>query len=222
MPSTATTIAEQVEGLNAASAERLPADILAAFGASLARLNAAGVPADAAKTGTSVPDVALIDAHGAPTSLHAVTAGRPTVLAFYRGAWCPYCNIALRTYSDQLLAKLTERGVGLVAISPQKPDGSLSMQEKHDLAFPVLSDAGNALASQLGILSLPAGEDVRAAQGQLGLDVTTVNADGSDTLPMPTVLFLDADNEIGWIDVRPDYTARIEVADILAGVDSAL
>jgi peroxiredoxin len=50
------------------------------------------------------------------------------VIAFYRGVWCPYCNIALKTYQKQLLPKLTEQGVGLVAISPQKPDGSLSMQ----------------------------------------------------------------------------------------------
>jgi peroxiredoxin len=67
------------------------------------------------------------------------------VLVFYRGAWCPYCNITLATYQQHLLPRRTGRGIGLVAISPQAPDGSLSMQEKHDLSFTVVSDPGNAM-----------------------------------------------------------------------------
>ena len=222
MSTTLPSIAEQSDGVKSASADRLPADVRAAFGANLAELKATGVPTAVATPGTVLADVSLIDAHGTATSLHAVSAGRPAVLVFYRGAWCPYCNVALRTYGEQLLPQLTERGVALIAISPQKPDGSLTMQEKHELTFPVLSDPGNLLAGQLGILTLPHSDEVRAAQEQLGLVVGTLNADGTDTLPMPTVVIADAQHTIRWIDVHPDYTTRSEVPDILTAVDGQL
>jgi peroxiredoxin len=215
------SIAEQANAVKVASAARLPPSVLATFAAQQAELVAAGVPADVAAVGTALTDVPLLDAHGATTSLHAVTASRPTVLAFYRGGWCPYCSLTLRTYSQALLPELNRHGVGLAAISPQTPDGSLSTQETNELPFAVLSDPGNALARALGIL-MPARPEVSAAQRQLGLDLTAVNADGSETLPMPTVVVLDAESTIRWIDVHPDYTTRSEVTDILAAVTSTL
>jgi peroxiredoxin len=115
---------------------------------------------------------------------------------------------------------LTNRDITLIAISPQTPDGSLTMQQKNDLTFTVLSDPGSALARHLGILTGPSAE-ARAVQLQLGMDLTTINADGTTTLPMPTALTMDAAHVINWIDVHPDYTTRSEPADILAAVERA-
>jgi peroxiredoxin len=222
MSSTSLSIADQVAELQAGMGDRLPRDVAAAFAKSLAELSTAGVPAGAAQPGTEISDVPLLDAHGTPISLRAVARDRPAVLVFYRGAWCPYCNLALKAYREQLHPALVDRGVALVAVSPQRPDGSLSMQEKNDLAFPVLSDPGNAIAGELGILMPARSDDVRAAQEKLGLQLEEVNADATDTLPLPTVVLVDAENRIAWIDVHPDYTTRSEVTDILAAVDSAL
>ncbi len=215
MTSTSASIAEQLGDFEAVAVKQLPADVWATFSAMQAALNTAGIPARAAAPGTQLPDAKLIDARGASTSLHTVTDGRPLVMVFYRGAWCPYCNITLKAYQEQLLPELTERGVGLVAISPQRPDGSLSMQQKNELAYPVLSDPGNVLAGQLGILAPPRSADVRAAHDLLGFNLTAVNADGTDSLPMPTPVLADAGNTIRWIDVHPNYATRTEVADIL-------
>ena len=216
------SLAEQGRALNAASAGRLPADVVAAFDRSRAALIAGGVPSGVVAVGTPLPDVSLVDALGVTTSLFAVTGARPAVLVFYRGTWCPYCNLALHAYSEQLLAPLTERGIGLVAISPQTPDGSLSMQEKHALQFPVVSDVGNALAGRLGILMPSRPAEVRAAQEKLGLDLEAVNADGTDALPLPTVVLVDGAHVVRWIEVRPDYATRTEVVDILAAADAVL
>jgi peroxiredoxin len=216
------TIADQVAELQAGLGNHLPPDVAATFARSVADLTAAGIPAGVARVGTEISDVALLDAHGAPTSLYSAVASRPAVLVFYRGAWCPYCNIALKTYREQLHPALIERDVVLVAVSPQKPDGSLSMQEKHDLAFPVLSDPGNALAGELGILMGARGDDVRDAQEKLGLQLEEINADATDTLPLPTIVLLDAEHRITWIDVHPDFTTRSEPSDILDAVDAAL
>ena len=196
----------------------IPADIAAAFATWVAQLAAAGVPAGAAEPGHALPDTPMLDAHGAATTLHAATAGRPAVIVFYRGVWCPYCNVALRTYSQELHPALADHDIELIAVSPQTPDGSLSTQQKHGLPFPVLSDPGNALARELGILLPARTREIRAAQEKIGTDLLTVNADGTENLPMPTVALLDAEHQLRWIDIHPDYTTRTEVADILAAV----
>jgi peroxiredoxin len=176
------------------------------------------VPTGVIAVGDNLPDAELLDVYGERTTLSAAGAGRRAVLVFYRGAWCPFCNIALRAYQTALTDELARREVALVAISPQKPDGSLTMQEKHELAFAVLSDPGNQLAAAAGILTAPS-EEARAAQLQLGLDLAQVNADGTATLPMPTTVILDPDLTVRWIDVHPDYTTRTESATILSALD---
>ena len=214
------TIADRVAEMHATAAAT-PSDAPAsAFRREQATLAARGLPPGIAAGGNFVPDTELLDPFGALTTLYAMTGNGASVVVFYRGAWCPYCNIALATYRAHLLPQLTERDVRLIAISPQKPDGSLSMQQKHDLDFAVVSDPGNVVARYLGILTQPS-DEARAAQLQLGLDLTSVNADGTITLPMPATLILDGDHLVRWIDVHPDYSGRTEPEQILQALDEA-
>jgi peroxiredoxin len=125
----------------------------------------------------------------------------------------------LRTYQAELVPALGQRGVELIAVSPQKPDGSLTSAQSNELTYSVASDPGNQIATALGILTEPSPDSV-AAQIKLGLDLTEANADGGKALPMPTVVVIDAAGIIGWIDVHPNYTTRTEVPDILAAVDA--
>ena len=217
---TGAPIAERVEELHSQMVAHAPEKVLAINVRDRAALAAAGTPAGVAEVGTVLADADLLDVNGASTTLYAVTAGKPAVVVFYRGAWCPYCNIALASYQEQLVPELTERGVTMVAVSPQTPDGSLTMQEKNGLTFKVVSDPGNSLAVALGILTEPSGE-IRAVQEGLGVDVTKANADGGPTLPMPTSLILDAGHMLRWIDVHPDYSTRSEPAEILAALERA-
>lgn len=215
------TIAEQAQTLAAEAATRLPSDVSCAFAADQAALDASGVPTGVAAPGTAMPDAELLDVNAAPTTLGRLRRERPAVVVLYRGAWCPYCNIALRTYQTELVPALDKRGVGLIAVSPQKPDGSLSSVEVNELTFTVASDPGNQLAVALGVLTQPSA-DALAAQRNLGLDLAERNVDGQTTLPMPTVVVVDGTGVIRWIDVHPNYTTRSEVADILAAVDAML
>jgi peroxiredoxin len=215
---TASTIADLVAEMHTATAAALPDEVMTAFGREQTDLAASGMPAGIAPAGTRIPDADLLDVHGSPTTLYAATGGGAAVLVFYRGVWCPYCNIALSAYQRHLLPQLTERGIQLVAISPQRPDQSLSMQQKHDLSFTVVSDPGNVIARKLGIVTQPS-DEARKAQLQLGLDLTTVNADGTVALPMPTVAVVDAGHTVRWIDVHPDYSTRSEPEQILEAID---
>ncbi len=217
---TMTTIAERVAAMTAARREQPPNELMDIFAREQSELAARSVPDANVPVGSVLPDVDLVDAHGAKTTLYAATRARPAVVVFYRGAWCPYCNITLSHYQARLHPTLVERGIELIAVSPQTPDGSLSMQEKNELAFTVLSDPGNMLARHLGILTAPSPE-VRAAQLQLGLDLVSVNADSSTALPMPTTIILDGGHVLRWIDVHPDYTTRSEAEDIVAALDAA-
>jgi peroxiredoxin len=211
------TIAEQVRDLRARTTPNATSDL---FLAEQSALDAMTPPA-VLPVGSAMPDGDLLDAGGVPTSLRGVLGGSPGVVIFYRGAWCPYCNIALRTYQHQLASPLAELGVRLVAISPQTADGSMTMREKHDLEFEVLSDPGNQIAGQLGILTEPSAV-ARSAQLGRGLDVAERNADGTLTIPMPTVALVDHAGVLVWIDVHRNYATRTEPAEILTAVNEFL
>jgi peroxiredoxin len=212
------TIAQQVRRLAETMAAQPPNEAMGAFAREQADLAARGAPTGVTLPGVTLPGADLLDPHGATASLHEALGDQAAVLVFYRGAWCPYCNIALRTYQAELVPELARRAVGFVAVSPQAPDGSLSTQEKNELTFTVLSDPGNQVARAVGILTAPSAE-ARAAQLELGLDLVEVNADGTTGLPMPTTVIVDADHVIRWIDVHPDYTTRSEPSEILAALD---
>jgi peroxiredoxin len=211
------TIREQSEQLKAASAERLPAEVVAVFDQSIENLLEQGVPANVIKVGDMLESFSLDDATGTPVTLNSLVETGPAVIVFYRGGWCPYCNLALRTYQRELFPELAGFGARMVAISPQSPDQSLSTVEKAALEFTVLSDPGSRVARRIGIAFQQA-DEVLDAQRKLGLDLAQVNAEGSVNLPRPTVLIVDTDRTVRFVDVQPDYTARTEVADILSAL----
>lgn len=211
-----TSMSERIAAFEAKAAAEFPAEAMAVFGGER-QMQRAKAPLAPPALGTPMPDGDLLDAHGSPTTLAAARAGQPAVVVFYRGAWCPYCNVTLRAYQDDLLPELSARGIGLVAISPQKPDRALTAQETNELSYAVLSDPGNQLAGALGILT-ETGEAAVAVQAQLGLVVADTNADGTAAIPMPTVVVLDAAGAIRWIDVHPDYGTRTEPTEILKHV----
>jgi peroxiredoxin len=211
------TIREQSEQLQVVSAQQLPADVVEVFTRNSQRLHAGGVPAGVVKVGDTLGSFTLRNAVGKPVRLEDLVATGPAVVVFYRGGWCPYCNLALRTYQRELLPRLAAWHANLAAISPQTPDQSLSTAEKAGLDFEVLSDPGSRLARRIGI-AFEQAEEVLAAQHKLGLDLAEVNEEGSTQLPMPTVLIVDSDHAVRFVDVQPDYTTRTEVADIVAAL----
>ncbi len=212
-----TTIAEQVNDVKAAAATRLPAEVVAVFASDQGALADRGIPAGAVAVGDELAPFALPDATGQTRTLDDLTANGPAVIVFYRGGWCPYCNLTLRTYQRDLLPQLRAHSARLVAISPETPDASLSTQEKAELTYTVLSDTGARLASAVGITFDPSDEGL-AAQRTLGVDIRTTRADGGTMLPMPTVLIVDQDHTVRFVDIHPDYTGRTEVNDILAAL----
>lgn len=193
-----------------------PAEVFDTFATQQETLEA-GDRAGFVKAGDKIEPFTLPDGNGVPVALDQLLADGPAVIVFYRGGWCPYCNLTLRTYQTELLPELGKLGARLVAVSPQTPDGSLSTKETNELSFTVLSDVGNVVARSLGI-TYAASDDVRATAEAIGNDLGKVNGTGEWDLPHPTVLVVGRDGIVAFADVHPDYTTRTEPAAVLAAL----
>ena len=145
-------------------------------------------------------------------------ANGPVVLTFYRGTWCPYCNTELRDL-QAVLPEIEASGASLIAISPQQPDSSLSMQEKHSLTFPVLSDAGNEVSRAYGLV-FSVGEDVQERYEAIGIDLAAINGDDAWELPVPATYVIDSEGVIRFAFVEADYTQRASPQEIIEALQS--
>ena len=158
----------------------------------------------------------LTNPSGAEVRIRDLLAKGPLIVTFYRGSWCPYCNLELRAYQD-ILSEIETAGAQLVAVTPQKPDESLSTIEKNELKFAVLTDNGNALARALGITFELSG-DLRALYERFGLDLPAQSPGAGWSLPIPATYVADRDGKIVLAHVERDYTTRLEPAVALAAL----
>ncbi|MER7901514.1 peroxiredoxin-like family protein [Streptomyces sp. NPDC096046] len=213
-----TTLNAELRTFYEARQQQIPAEIREIMQRAGQELADSGQVDSALTVGAQAPRFNLPTATGQTLALDELLVDGPVVLTFYRGAWCPYCNIALRSLQQHHEA-ITARGARLVAVSPQIPDESLTLTEKHGLAFDVLSDIGSDTAKQYGLaFDLP--DDLAAVYDKLGFDLQRVNDGHPRTLPLPATYVIDRDGAIRWAFVNTDYTTRAEPADIIAVLDA--
>lgn len=215
---TTPTYADQRDEFSAGLAAQAPAEVLEGFRRMVAEQAAVDYAARAPKVGDRAPDFTLPDQLGRRVSLAGELELGPVVLIFYRGEWCPYCNIMLRTYGTRA-REFSERGARLVAVSPQTPDNSLTMVEKHDLEFPVLSDEGGEVIGAYG-LEYDVESQSRKTFDAIGTDLARYNGESGWILPAPAVFVVDREGIVRFARVNGDYTQRVEPEDVLAALDS--
>ncbi|WP_455205197.1 peroxiredoxin-like family protein [Kaarinaea lacus] len=174
--------------------------------------------ADALRAGDKVSDFCLPNTKGGKTSLSSLLAQGPVVVSFYRGGWCPYCNLEFKALND-VLPQLHEMGASLVGISPELPDNSMSTAEKHALKFDVLSDISNAVARDFGVvMDVPA--VMRPLYIKWGLDVPAFNGDNTWELPIPATYVINSNAEVVFAYVNKFYTERLEPSEIIKALSS--
>jgi len=168
----------------------------------------------AVKVGDVFPPFALPNALGAIVDSEDLT--KPLVIVFYRGSWCPYCNIHLN-HLQKHLQEIQAAGGVLVAISPAPPDDSVTLNEKHNLKFVVLSDTKNELAKKLGItFSLP--ETALSNYVALGKDHKAFYGSEVPEYPTPSSFVIGNDGKIAWLHHEIHHSRRSEAADIVAAL----
>ena len=203
------SLREQIEAFQAQSASRVSPEVQERGRARRAQLVASGIADKSIKAGETAPDFTLPDAYGKPVTLSALLAHGPVVLTFYRGDWCPFCNLTLRAY-QKILPEINAFHATLVAISPQNPDNTLLTVEHKELTYPVLSDLGNRVARMYRLVwSIP--EDQRSTFANL----PQYNGDDAWELPMTGTFIITSDGIIKLASVDADWTHRLEPQVIL-------
>jgi len=215
----ATSLKDSIATFTAGMAKHAPPEVIASVGAEIKKLADSGIAGRALRVGQRGPDFSLPDAHGKVVALASVLATGPVVVTFYRGGWCPFCDLQLRAYQG-VLGQIHDLGAELVAVSPQSPDYALSDVEKKQLTFPVLTDKGNAAARQYGLV-FSLSEVMRQLQSGFGNPIPKFNGDDSWELPMPGTFVLDQAGVVRLAHVDPDYMKRLEPAAILEALRAA-
>lgn len=174
-------------------------------------------PSTAIQPGQKLPSFSLTDAHGRTVTSQDLLSKGPVILLFYRGAWCPFCNLTLQAY-QQHLEDFRKRGVQFVAITGEVPDTSITSVEKHDLKYPVLSDVGLKLARQLGIVwKQPA--DMDNIFNFLKIDWKKDYAVDEKELPIPTTIFVGKDGVVKEVFAEANFHERLEPEAAVAWID---
>jgi peroxiredoxin len=217
---TSPTLSQELADYKAGFAQRAAPERVAMMEAATRDLRATGIEQRALHAGDAAPaHLSLPDAVGRPMRLAELWQRGPLVLLFYRGGWCPYCNLELRAWQKRL-PELQRLGASLIAISPQTPDNSLSTAEKNELAFPVLSDSALAASDAFGItFTLP--PELVELYGRVGNELPVVNGNGQWALPLPATYVIGRDGRIVFAHVEADYRERAEPDDVLRAVKAA-
>ena len=194
----------------------VPDDVKAVMDRTNEDLARSGIAERAPQVGQTLADFELPNQHGQARRLADLRAQGPVVVAFYRGGWCPYCNLELKALQEAR-PDIEAAGATLVAITPELPDASLSTAQKNELSFDVLSDEGAAYARGLGmVFTLP--EELRPVYSGFGIDLEAHNGSGNFDLPLAATFVVDKSGEIVFASGGTDYTQRAEPADVVAAL----
>ncbi|NRA53971.1 MAG: AhpC/TSA family protein [Gammaproteobacteria bacterium] len=210
------SLQDQIVDYKAGFVKKAPANVQELMKLATKNLAESGMVDKAPKVAEQLPTFSLPNQNGVTVNLSDLLAKGPVVVTFYRGGWCPYCNLELKAYQDQL-ANIAAENATLVAITPELPDASLSTTEKNALKFEVLSDVNSQYAKSLGIVfSLP--EELRSIYLSFGIEVEKHNGAGQFDLPLAATFVIAQDGTIATAFVDADYTARQEPSAVVTAL----
>lgn len=191
----------------------IPDEAKAVMMSAMTQLSESGIIDNALKTGESAIPFELTNYIGTVVKLEELLANGPVVLTFYRGGWCPFCNLQLQSYQSAY-AQIKALGAELVAISPQLNDSTNTTNEKGNLEFVLLSDDKGKVADQYGLLyTLPA--DLAELYKNFGIDLITYNGTEKETLPLTATYIIGKDGKIKYSFIDLDYKKRMEPQQII-------
>jgi peroxiredoxin len=184
------------------------------------RVAASATEANPLQVGDHVPLAVLKSIDGKPVDLTAEIAKKPTVLIFYRGGWCPFCNRQMSGLQS-IVKDLNDAGYQLLAISPDQPEGLAKSIQNHALTYTVLSDTNSAAIKAFG-LAFKVSDPTYEHMLNLGIDLEKATGDTAHVLPVPAVYILGTDGVIRFVHYDPNFKVRMDPAEILQAAKKAL
>lgn len=207
------SLTTQLKKLADASAKRHPGEAQIIMKKAIDDLVATQMIQDAFKTGDSIPEITLKNALGNDVNIQDILKEHKVIITFYRGNWCPYCNIQLRAL-QQAVPEFEAKGAKLVVISPETPDNSLTTKEKHELTFEVLSDIDMNVARSLNLVyKLPS--ELQELYKKFGIDLDASQGNENQELPIAATYIVEQDGTISYHFLEEDYKLRADPKDIL-------
>ena len=207
------TLAEQTQDTVEAFIGGLPEEVQQTVGGVMQRLMSSNITDNASNVGDKAPEFSLPNVKGGDTTLSELLESGPVVLSFYRGGWCPFCNLEFKALHDKL-PEMQALGATLVGISPEALAVSQQTAQDNALEFEVLSDVGNKVIDQYGlVMKVP--EVIRPLYLEWGLDIPTFNGEDTWELPIPATYVINTDGKIVSAYVNKNYTERMEPDDIV-------
>lgn len=171
--------------------------------------------------GSEAPQVSVLTTDGGLFDLGAAVREQPTVLIFYRGGWCPYCNRHLMAMQE-IESDLMELGYQIIAVSPDKPAALQPTTEKNELHYQLLSDRAMKAASAYGV-AFAVSDAVRTKYKEYGIDLAAVPGEpDARWLPVPAVFIINGDGVVRYVHTNPDYKLRLDPDDLLMEAENAL
>ena len=207
----------QIDAFNVQKEANLPADVLALMNTTNEELIAQHIKNNAQQVGDKVENFTLANHLGKNVELVDLLKKGPVVISFYRGAWCPYCNLELKALNDYL-PQFKTKSAQLIAISPQLPDQTLTTAQKNELEFDVLSDIGNKVAQQFGLL-FTLDKRIQELYTGFGIDFEHTYGDKTYQLPLPATYVINQEGVITYAFLNEDYTLRAEPSDVMTALD---
>lgn len=208
------TLQQQIDEFHNEWLRTAPSNIVASFEAGLQKMREAGITNNSVNVGDTAPDFSLPDTDGNTVRLSELLKKGPVILTWHRGGWCPYCNIHLRVLEERL-TDIVQLGGRLVAIVPEVPSHAQETKESKKLSFVVLSDTGNKVAGQYGIVYRVPDEILIPMQKMKGMDFKARFGDDSYTLPLAATYIIDTKGIVRFAFLDPDYRKRAEPADLI-------
>jgi len=208
------SLKEQLAEYRAGWHQRVPAERQAIMQRHIDELRSGTIGRTMLKVGDHAPAIVLGNAKGATVDVGTLLNKGPVIVTFYRGGWCPYCNLELKAY-QQILPEIAATGASLVAISPEKPDDTLSTAEKNALSFEVLSDVGQKVGRAFGLV-YEFTEELKTAYHGFNLDIPARNGTpGEWSLPVSATYVIARDASIIYANTDVDYRDRADPRDVL-------
>ena len=208
---------KKIEKLNKSFFKGFPPEDLAVLQRGIAHWVHSKIDENAIRSGAAIPFFTLPDSKDDLCDIAFRLQKGPLILSFYRGRWCPYCNLELRAYDDVVDA-IEDHGASIVAVSPQTVDHTRQTAKMNDLEYDLLSDAGNRVARSFGLVfEVP--DDMKNVYRRHGMQLPAFNGDDSWELPIPATFVIDSEGKVAGRFVNADYSKRAEPSDVVALIE---